>query len=540
MKRWVLLVLLLCPMLVQAQGDTDVTAEVIGQANLRAAPGTDNPLVGEMAPDVPYPVIGRSEFFPWYLLGDPATYAPKGWVFDALVTVRGDINQVPFSEVVVGQPTATPFVTATASPPQSTPTQHFAVSGTVSGEINLRYGPGVDYDRVGVAEVGQRFEITGYHTQVPWVQIAYPDSPNGHAWVLIDLLEIEGNIYNLPSTGRLTLNLPTLTAAQPVLEAVNVFGETPVPLSAEFRGLGNQIWNMMLGAGFDPATSKFGAFYLMDLQTGEAITFGNEYAFSGMSISKIAILTDFFSVLNDRLTPIEADTIANMMICSENTSSNAVLRMIGGGDEYAGARDVTEFLNRLGLEQSFMVAPYHIEGVSTPRPVRQPVTSADQASANPDYSNQFTVDETGWLLGSIYQCALDESGPLLQGAWAENFTPGECRNILTVMSQNRIGALIEAGVPEGTRVAHKHGWIDETHGDAGIVFTPGGDYVLVMALHSPEWLDFTESFPLMAEISRAVYNFYNPDAPLEAIRDEVVSEECDIPQSLIGDLMSAN
>jgi hypothetical protein len=96
--------------------------------------------------------------------------------------------------------------------------------------------------------------------------------------------------------------------------------------------------------------------------------------------------------------------------------------------------------------------------------------------------------------------------------------------MLYLMSNNRINALIEVGVPPGTRVAHKHEWIPDTHGDAGIVFTPGGDYVLVIVLHNPTWLDFNESFPLTAEISRVVYNYYNPRAPVQAIRPADVPE----------------
>ncbi len=90
--------------------------------------------------------------------------------------------------------------------------------------------------------------------------------------------------------------------------------------------------------------------------------------------------------------------------------------------------------------------------------------------------------------------------------------------MLYLMSNNHIHALTEAGVPLETRVAHKHGWIPDTHGDAGIVFTPGGNYVLVVVLHNPTWLDYEESFPLIAEMTRTVFNYFNPDTPLDRIR----------------------
>ena len=71
--------------------------------------------------------------------------------------------------------------------------------------------------------------------------------------------------------------------------------------------------------------------------------------------------------------------------------------------------------------------------------------------------------------------------------------------------------LIEANLPEGTVVAHKHGFGDGgPHADAGIVFTPGGDYVLVVYLYAPRYLEWAEGQPLIADISLAAYNYFNP------------------------------
>jgi hypothetical protein len=58
-------------------------------------------------------------------------------------------------------------------------------------------------------------------------------------------------------------------------------------------------------------------------------------------------------------------------------------------------------------------------------------------------------------------------------------------------------------------VAHKHGWVGDSHGDAGIVFTPGGDYVLCIYLYYTDWLEWEVSSPLMARISEATYKYFN-------------------------------
>lgn len=515
------------------------TAEAIGQANLRATTDVEADLVGQITAGTRYPVIGRSEFFPWLLLGDPATQQPLGWVFAELVNVQGSVNSVPFSTLIVdgSTPAAAPTQavpsaaapvdsaapTASAPTPSPTPQLQAAVVGTVNGEINIRYGPGVDYPRIGVARAGERYEISAWHTQLPWVQIRYPDAPNGFGWVALELLDVQGSLFDLPAISQTSFRLPTLTPTPPVVQPSESFSREPVPVSPEFTALGESLWGMVLDAGFDPQTSRLGALFLMDLRTGEAVTFGDDIAFSGMSLSKIAILTTLYSSMDQLPDDAQINTIADAMICSENISSNRMLSMISGGNPYEGANRVSEFLQQLGLQRTFLYTPYANDPFITPQAPQTRTTDADQTSAQPDPFNQMTVSELGGLLDSLYQCGVNESGPLLEN-FPEQFTAAECRQMITVMSGNRIGSLIESGVPVDIRVAHKHGWIDDTHGDAAIVFTPGGDYALVVALHNPVWLNFDESAPLIAEISRAVYNHYNPDAPLEAVREEIVPE----------------
>jgi len=107
----------------------------------------------------------------------------------------------------------------------------------------------------------------------------------------------------------------------------------------------------------------------------------------------------------------------------------------------------------------------------------------------------------------IYWCA--EGGGTLIAAYPNQLEPCECQEMLSLMEANREGTLIEEGLPEGTRIAHKHGWIDDTHADAAIVFSPGGDYVISVFVYRPEWLDLEESTPLIADISKATYSYFN-------------------------------
>jgi len=83
------------------------------------------------------------------------------------------------------------------------------------------------------------------------------------------------------------------------------------------------------------------------------------------------------------------------------------------------------------------------------------------------------------------------------------------------LAQNRIGVLIQAGLPEGTQLAHKHGWITESDGvihtisDAGIVYTPSGNYVLVISIYRSQQLIWDNANALFAGLSQGIYNYFN-------------------------------
>lgn len=570
MKRFIIiltcvaLMTLFASIVIAQNSDTGVRVEAQNTVNLRAYPGTDTNLLGQMAVGVPYTVIGQHELFPWYLVADTETLEPLGWVFRDIVVVTGNLANVPYLDIVVSSnpPTATSIQTqanqqnttetstqsAQTNPATSTPT--FNVAGTVYNEINIRYGPGTDYPRVGVAQAGERFQITAYHTQFPWVQIRYDDSPTDFAWIAIDLLDIEGDIFSTSAISTTQFNLPTLTPTPAVIQSAGGLSEAGTSVSPELAALGNRLFSLALNLGFDPETSQFGSLYLMDLQTGEAIAFGNNVAYSGTSINKISILATLYGTLDAPPRELLATDIANTMICSENASTNRLLAVIGNEDEWAGAAEVTNFLRTLGLDDSFILSPYTVDPENPPlpsTPISAPETSVDQSIAFPEVYNQVTVQDMGELLGAIYQCAYDESGPLIELFDEGTYEPRECRQMIHVMANNNVDGLLRTGAPADTRVAHKHGWIDDTHTNAGIFFTDGGDYVMTMALHSnvldatgSRYLSFATTLPVFSESSRQVYNYFNPDAPQAENREGFIPDAptCNFAGTpLVTDLM---
>jgi hypothetical protein len=125
----------------------------------------------------------------------------------------------------------------------------------------------------------------------------------------------------------------------------------------------------------------------------------------------------------------------------------------------------------------------------------------------------------------IYHCA--NGGGALLAVYPGEITSQECQAIIDLMILNEEGNLIRFGVPEEVSVSHKHGWDEVTHGDAGIVFSPNRDFVLVEYLHFPQgdFLLHDYSFPILRQFAQLTYNYFNFEDPYtENVDDRAIRE----------------
>lgn len=77
--------------------------------------------------------------------------------------------------------------------------------------------------------------------------------------------------------------------------------------------------------------------------------------------------------------------------------------------------------------------------------------------------------------------------------------------MLATLSRQEFNEGIPVGVPPGTRVAHKTGWIAEVvYHDAAIVYPPGGGSYVLVALTGTIKQD-SVAHNLVADLSRMVY-----------------------------------
>ena len=239
---------------------------------------------------------------------------------------------------------------------------------------------------------------------------------------------------------------------------------------------------------------------------GQDIPKDPDVAFSAASVMKIEVLLSTY--LNLKGDP-DAETLqwlSDMLTLSQNPPADLLMQQL---NQNLGPLKVTNYLSQLGLENSF-IAGYFADNSPLLEHFYTPANKRTDVETNPDIYNQTTPTDIGLLLQDFYQCS--QGGGTLLLVFPDQMSPEKCDAMINWLSQDKLGALIEAGVPEGTKVAHKHGWtaIIDTIGDAAIVYTPGGNYVLTVFLYEPEGYFWDQGSKTIADISKAVYNYFNP------------------------------
>ena len=262
--------------------------------------------------------------------------------------------------------------------------------------------------------------------------------------------------------------------------------------------------------------------YLLDLQTANEMHFiyengsdipdNPDVAFSASSIIKIPIMVSAYRRLDNQDPPEEAVRLLTGMM-EESGNDPADWLMQGYIDQERGPLVVTDDMRALGLENTFLGGYFRI-GSPLLRLHTTPANSRTDVNTDPDIYSQTTLSDIGMLLSDIYQCEQLGGGALV-AVFPQEITQDECREMVDTMTRNYVPFLIVAGAPEGTRIAHKHGWVTDTTGairtigDAGIVYTPSGNYVLVIYFYHPVQLIWEPVSDLIRNISESIYNYFN-------------------------------
>ena len=263
-----------------------------------------------------------------------------------------------------------------------------------------------------------------------------------------------------------------------------------------------------LNAALSDFTGIAGIF-AKDLRRGQEFCYNCDVAFSGVGTLKIPIAIATYATLDTAPDAAMTESLNTLFAEGDNTTANLLLAHIGSGDAYSGALRVTDMLWGLGLRNSFIATPYDVPETAIPPDIASLAAARTDIDTNPNPALQTVPIDMGLLLEGLYYGA--QGGGFLLAVYPQEITTAECQDIITELTQYSVNPLLAAGMPVGTRVAHKQGWSGSTHADVALVYGPQADFVVAVYLYQPAWLVWDESAPTFATIGQLVYRFYNGD-----------------------------
>jgi beta-lactamase class A len=260
--------------------------------------------------------------------------------------------------------------------------------------------------------------------------------------------------------------------------------------------------------------------YLADLQSGQDFTFvlnqggdvekPEDVAFTGASTIKIPIMISVMRRAPDSPDAATTDRLQKMIGFSNNDASDWLMKNLL--DPVRGPLKVTEDMRSLGLKNTFLAGFFALHSPLLERYVT-PGNSRTDLSTDPDLYNQVNPAEIGGLLKDLYQCAEGGKGELVK-VFTGEITQAKCQVMVKYLQMDRLPYMIQYGLPDGTVIAHKHGWVSDAQNvihdmsDAAIVYTPNGNYVLTVYLYKADLLVFDDGNKLVGDLSKAVYNYF--------------------------------
>ena len=247
--------------------------------------------------------------------------------------------------------------------------------------------------------------------------------------------------------------------------------------------------------------------WVHDLRTGDTLALNANTAFHAASTMKVPVMIELFRRADAGALRLDSTIVLRRQFASIVDGSPFSLDAGDDSDSslYAkvGQRVTLRELNERMITRSSNLATNavielldartvnataHALGASTMQ-VRRGVE--DTKAFNAGLNNTTSARDLGVLMAALAQ---DRAA-----------SASACRAMREILLKQEFNEEIPAGLPKGTPVAHKTGWITATTHDAAIVYPPGrAPYVLVILTRAIP--DRAVAQRLMADISREVWN----------------------------------
>lgn len=260
--------------------------------------------------------------------------------------------------------------------------------------------------------------------------------------------------------------------------------------------------------------------YVYDFASDQVVaSLNQDTVFSGASVMKVPILLHSYIKL-PTFTDKQETWLKKMIVESDNLAANNMLAASGGGSgteaALEGVLSMTEMLKSLGLQHTYQYTPYEAKDYLNLRNIKTrsgPKREGPSPYTDPDPKLRTTPAEMSRIFLLIHKCAHGE-GELLD-RFGTSLTAARCQEMLDRLETNGDHSRMVAGLPDGTHVAHKSGWIEDMQADVGIVRSPGGDFLLAVYVYreivpGKNYLSDEVAAPWIAGFAGLVYSYFNP------------------------------
>lgn len=147
--------------------------------------------------------------------------------------------------------------------------------------------------------------------------------------------------------------------------------------------------------------------------------------------------------------------------------------------------------------------------------IERMITVSDNDAGVLLYTRLGNDEITGFLAKNGFNDSTFTSSPQTSAKDVANFyeklyrgavvDPQYSAKMLSLLLRQRINDKLPQYLPKGTKIAHKTGELDTFEHDAGIVYSPGGDYIIVVLTDTPDPQLGSET---VAGLSKTVFDFF--------------------------------
>lgn len=213
-----LLTIILVTTTVAYMQSDEVIAQAYRTVNVRSGPSTEYIIIGQLISGNEARITGRSDDESNWLRIEFGAH--EGWVAYFTITVVGDASTLPVVQPLADRSDAPGQVRPTAT------VEHSSGDIFISAfrRVNVRSGPGMEYQRIGSLEPGSSADITGRTVDNEWLQV---DFDGRQGWIAYFVVTVTGDLDQVAVAG-----VP-ITAATRVPPKVQVITRYNVNLRAE-------------------------------------------------------------------------------------------------------------------------------------------------------------------------------------------------------------------------------------------------------------------------------------------------------------------